>query len=92
MDDHSDYQSVNCEPRPGFLVRTMCGYYGILQEKQEDGRWLVFLANGICTLASQQEFWILPLSYDSESPASFNEILILKSKFTSKGRPSDASA
>lgn len=68
--------SIDCEPRPGFLVRMVSGsYYGIIQEKEEDGRWMVFLANGLRKIASKKEFWILPLSPGSGSPASFHEIL-----------------
>jgi hypothetical protein len=75
-DDHFVFQSIDCEPSPGFLVRTVSyGYYGILQEKQEYDQWLVFLANGLRILLPQREFRVLPLSHFSNSPASFHEIL-----------------
>lgn len=89
-DDHRVFRSVDCELHPGLLVRTVCyGYYGILEEKNKNDQWLVFLSNGLHTLLFQQEFRVLPLSCFSDSPASFREILRVGSHLV--GDPYDAS-
>jgi hypothetical protein len=68
-------QGVDCEPHPGFLVKTSEGYYGILLRKEGGDQWLVFLANGLMVQLSRTKFQMLPLSNQSNAPASFREIL-----------------
>jgi len=74
-EDYGVPRHLDCEPQFGFLVRTVAGYYGILLHQEEGGQWMTFFANGTQGLLARNEFWVLPLSYQSTSPASFHEIL-----------------